>query len=559
MKYPAQRLTFIFSAQSKSTGVLALAFTALVTGCSSIQSESDADPHYRLTLLHTNDHHGRFWKNSHGEYGMAARKTLIDQIRAEVEEEGGQVLLLSGGDINTGVPESDLQDAEPDFKGMRHLGYDAMAVGNHEFDNPLDIIRQQQEWAGFPFLAANIYDSNTGERLFEPYKVFDLDGLKVAVIGLITEDTKKLGNPEFMGDIEFSLPSVEAAVLVPELKKKSDIVIAATHMGHYDNAAYGVNAPGDVSLARRVSGIDIIVGGHSQDPVCMSAENLSNMAYQAGDPCLPDSQNGTLIMQAHEWGKYVGRADLEYQDGELTLLSYQLIPVNLKKKVKNAEGKSERVLVAEAIPEDAGMLDFLQPFQDQGQDELNIPIGNVDDRLEGDRSVVRFQPTNLGHLIATAQMEKVKADLAVMNSGGIRDSIEAGEITYKEVLMVQPFSNTVASVDLTGKELMEYLSIVASKPVDTGAFAQFAGVALEIVDGKLTNALVGNKPIDSDHVYRLAVNSYIAAGGDGYPDLSSHPGYVNSGFVDAEVLKTFLSQHSPIQASDYDNQAIQRL
>ncbi len=90
--------------------------------------------HY-LTILHTNDNHGRFWSNERGEYGMAARKTLIDSFRAEVAAEGGQVLLLSGGDINTGVPESDTQDAEPDFRGMTMLGYDAMAVGNHEFDN----------------------------------------------------------------------------------------------------------------------------------------------------------------------------------------------------------------------------------------------------------------------------------------------------------------------------------------------------------------------------------------------------------------------------------------
>ncbi len=539
--------------------LLALVGAVVLSGCSSLQNGLDADKTYKLTLLHTNDHHGRFWRNSHDEYGMAARKTLIDQIRAEVEGQGGQVLLLSGGDINTGVPESDLQDAEPDFKGMTMLGYDAMAVGNHEFDNPLQTIRKQQAWADFPFLAANIYDGKTGERLFNPYTIFNLEGLRVAVLGLTTEDTKKLGNPEYMGDVEFTVPAVEAAVLVPELKKEADVIIAATHMGHYTDAHYGVNAPGDVTLARTVPGIDIIVGGHSQDPVCMVGENQANTSYKPGDPCLPDSQNGTLIMQAHEWGKYVGRADLEFHDGELKLLSYQLIPVNLKKKVKDAEGKSVRVLVADQIAEDPEVLAFLQPYQDKGQEELNLAIGSVDAKLEGDRHVVRFQPTNLGSLIAAAQMEKVKADLAVMNSGGIRDSIEAGEITYKEVLMVQPFSNTVASVDLNGAELLEYLATVAAKPVDTGAFAQFAGVRLEIVNGKLQKASVAGKPIDPGKTYRMAINSYIAAGGDGYPNLASHPGYVNSGFVDAEVLKTYLQKHSPISAAEYDTGDIRRL
>jgi 5'-nucleotidase/UDP-sugar diphosphatase len=108
------------------------AAAALLAGCA-----TGPRAPLKLTVLHTNDHHGRFWPNSDGEYGLAARKTLIDKVRAEVAAGGGQVLLLDGGDVNTGVPESDLQDAEPDFKGMNLLGYDAAAIGNHEFDKPL--------------------------------------------------------------------------------------------------------------------------------------------------------------------------------------------------------------------------------------------------------------------------------------------------------------------------------------------------------------------------------------------------------------------------------------
>ncbi len=543
--------------QLLSVGVLT--FVLVVTGCSSLQPGPDPDKTYKVTLLHTNDHHGRFWRNKYGEYGIAARKSLITDIRNEVAGEGGYVLLLSGGDINTGVPESDLQNAEPDFKGMSKLGYDAMAVGNHEFDNTLDVIRMQEQWAGFPFLAANIYDGETGQRLFEPYKVFEFDGLRIGVMGLTTDDTKKLGNPEFMGGVEFTVPTAEAEKLLPELKGKSDIVVAATHMGHYADGNHGVNAPGDVTLARTVPGIDIIVGGHSQDPVCITSEGMENISFKPGDPCIPDSQNDTLIMQAHEWGKYVGRADLEYHNGELKLVNYQLIPVNLKKKVKNASGESERILVAEEIPEDPEMRAFLQPFQDKGQEELNIVIGSVDTKLEGGRKVVRFKPTNLGHLIATAQMEKVRADLAVMNSGGIRDSIEGGTITYKDVLKVQPFANAVSSVDLTGTELLAYLKEVSAKPVDTGAFAQFAGVSLKIVDGKLVSAKVAGQDIVPTKTYRMAINSYIASGGDGYPKMSKHPGYVNSGFVDAEVLKTYVQRHSPIDAAAHDTGDIVRL
>ena len=109
----------------------------------------EKDKTYAITILHTNDHHGHFWQNDHGEYGLGAQKTLVDGIRQEVAAQGGSLLLLSGGDINTGVPESDLQDAEPDFRGMNLVGYDAMAIGNHEFDNPLSVLRQQEN--GQPF------------------------------------------------------------------------------------------------------------------------------------------------------------------------------------------------------------------------------------------------------------------------------------------------------------------------------------------------------------------------------------------------------------------------
>lgn len=132
----------------------------------------EKDKTYNITILHTNDHHGHFWQNANGEYGLAAQKTLVDQIRQEVAAQGGSVLLLSGGDINTGVPESDLQDAEPDFRGMNLVGYDAMAIGNHEFDNPLSVLRQQEKWATFPLLSANIYQQGTEKRLFKPYRSF---------------------------------------------------------------------------------------------------------------------------------------------------------------------------------------------------------------------------------------------------------------------------------------------------------------------------------------------------------------------------------------------------
>ncbi|ECF6256649.1 bifunctional UDP-sugar hydrolase/5'-nucleotidase [Salmonella enterica] len=534
---------------------VALALLAAFALASQPAQAYEKDKTYKITILHTNDHHGHFWRSEYGEYGLAAQKTLVDSIRKEVAQEGGSVLLLSGGDINTGVPESDLQDAEPDFRGMNLIGYDAMAVGNHEFDNPLTVLRQQEKWAKFPFLSANIYQKSTGERLFKPWAIFTRQDIKIAVIGLTTDDTAKIGNPEYFTDIEFRKPAEEAKVVIQELNmnEKPDVIIATTHMGHYDNGDHGSNAPGDVEMARSLpaGSLAMIVGGHSQDPVCMASENKKQVNYVPGTPCAPDKHNGIWIVQAHEWGKYVGRADFEFRNGEMKMVNYQLIPVNLKKKVTWDNGKSERVLYTPEIAENPQMLSLLTPFQNKGKAQLEVKIGSVNGLLEGDRSKVRFVQTNMGRVILAAQIARTGADFGVMSGGGIRDSIEAGDITYKSVLKVQPFGNIVVYADMSGKEVVNYLTAVAQMKPDSGAYPQFANVSFVAKEGKLTDLKIKGEPVDPAKTYRMATLSFNATGGDGYPRIDNKPGYVNTGFIDAEVLKEFIQQNSPLDAAAF--------
>ncbi len=547
MSTPAPR--FLPATRRRAAPLIRLAcvLLAALAGCAAPPPPTPPRAPLKLTLLHTNDHHGRFWANADGEYGMAARKTLVDRIRAEVKASGGQVLLLDGGDVNTGVPESDLTDAEPDFQGMNAIGYDAMAVGNHEFDKPPAVLAKQRGWSHFPMLAANIYGAD-GKRLFEPYKVFPVAGWRIAVLGLTTDDTRKMALPANLAGIEFRPPAAEAARLMPELRGQADMVIAATHMGHYPDARRGVNAPGDVEMARAVKGFDLIVGGHSQNPVCMKAENRRDEAYVPGTPCAPDRQNGAWIVQAHEWGKYLGRADFELDGGQVKLLRYALLPINLKQR--QADGSKPPY--TEAIPEDAALRALLAPFQAAGQDRLGLEVAQSDGVLDGDRERVRRQPTNLGLLVARAMRDKTGADLALMNAGGLRDSLPAGRISYRDVLKVQPFGNTVVTVQMGGAELLSYLQAAARMTPGSGAFAHLAGARLVIAGNALVEATVAGQPIDPARSYRLAVNNFTASGGDGYPKLSDHPGLVNTGFVDAEVLRSYLAAHSPLKVADFD-------
>ncbi|UXK10186.1 bifunctional UDP-sugar hydrolase/5'-nucleotidase UshA [Shewanella putrefaciens] len=547
-------------------GLVATAVLAALAGCNN--SDDDKIPTTcaeagsackAFTILHTNDNHGRFWENSDGEYGLAAQKTLVDQIRAEVSKNGGQTLLLSGGDINTGVPESDLQDAIPDFTGMNKIGYDAMAVGNHEFDNPLSVLDMQRRLAEFPMLAANIYRKNTdgsqGERYFDAYKIFNVNGLKIAVIGLTTEDTAKIGNPEFISDLIFTDPKVEIAKVIKEIKdaKSADIIFATTHMGHYADGQNGSNAPGDVALARALKegDLQVVIGGHSQNPVCMESgsENKVYADFKPGDECAPDKQNGTWIMQAHEWGKYVGRADFEYFNGELHLASYKLVPVNMRKL--DEKGAKTTELAGAKIEPDTELKELLSYYQEKGQAKLDEVIATTDALLDGERANVRNKQTNLGRMLAMAQSGKVSADFGVMNSGGVRASIQPGNITYRDVLTVQPFGNMVTLNEMTGTEVAAYLGAVGSLQIGSGGYAQITGVKMTIdCVAKTANiSQINGKDFSAGATYKFTVPSFNAAGGDGYPKLASP---IQTGYVDADLLYTFLKDKQSIVAADYN-------
>lgn len=515
----------------------------------------EKDKVYHLTILHTNDHHGHFWPNDIGEYGLAAQKTVVDRVRTEVAAQGGSLLLLSGGDINTGVPESDIQNAEPDFKGMASIGYDAMAVGNHEFDNDIATIREQERWANFPFLSANIYAKQTGTRVFSPYALFNQQGLKIAVIGLTTDDTPILADVKNTQDFEFRSPANEAKQVIADINQQQapDLIFAVTHMGHYDDGQHGSMAAGDVELARSlpVGALAMIIGGHSQNPVCMANSKQKIVNYVPGTPCAPDKQNGTWIVQAHEWGKYVGRADFTFKNGQLTLEHYQLIPINLKKEVENSDGSKKLAFYTESIAADEAMVKLLTPYQNKGQQQLLVVIGQLQGRLEGERAIVRSQQTNLGQLLLAAFIEKTNADIGIMTGGMIRDTLIEGNITYRDLLKVEPFGNTVVYADLTGQHLLDYLTVAANKKAGAGAFAHFANLNI-IMDGdKISSVKVKGVALDLNQTYRLATLNFLAAGGDGYPTINTLPSYVDTGFMDADVLRTYFEKHSPIIADKF--------
>ena len=475
---------------------------------------------YKLTVLHTNDNHGRFWQNKDGEYGMAARATVIKQVRDEVQSYGGHVMLIDAGDVNTGVPQSDMLDAEPDFKGMGLLGYDVMAIGNHEFDNDLQTIKRQRQWAGFPFISANLYYKNSPRRVFPSHIIKEYDGLKVTVFGLTTEDTPLKSNPENTKHVRFTPAVQEAKKIVPWLRKNTDVLIGLTHCGHYPNENQVADAPGDVTIARQTKGIDLIVGGHTQKPLFE-----------------PDYQNGTAIVQAYEWGKYVGRVDLEITDGVVKVVNYKLIPVNLK-------------TVETKIAADAEVESFLRPFKEKGDTTLLVEIGKTEVEFTGNGGKGRLQETNLGNLVSRAYKEKFQSDIGIANGGSIRDSIYVGKITYETVLMVLPFGNEVVTATLTGAALRDYLQTIVTLQVPpTGGFPQITGVDIvaDQATRQIKSVLINGKEIEDGRSYKVSLPEFIANGGDKYPKVD----FIKYGVIDGQVLKDYIQNLGTLDAAQF--------
>lgn len=481
---------------------------------------------YHLTILHTNTHSGHFLKFDeypvHDIGGMAARSTIVNIVRAEVEEAGGHVLLLSAGDVNIGTPESDLLYAEPDFKLMNMLGYDAMTLGNLDLHHPPEVLMKQREWAGFPFLSANVVKKETGEILVDPYIVKEYDGLHVAIFGLTLEQadfTSKHG-----GMFESRSVIETSKKLVPQLRAKADLVIALTHIGHIIESGGSYRTPGDIQLAEEVPEIDIIVGGET-NTIFTGLKAIGN----------------TLLVHPGMYGRYVGRLDLTIDSEAQKKVSdytYTLIPVNLKKQV-TYKGKSYYMYLEQGYVEDPAVLEFIQPYLDQVATLLSQPVGEALVRLDGERELVYAQETNLANLITDAMRAKTGAEIAFENAGGIRASIEAGPITYRDILTVLPFRDRLILLDMTGEQIMDVLSDAATVTPGRSGMIHTSGLTWTVKKGIPEQVMVGNAPIELERVYKVVTTSYIAAGRPHYVAFENIPHY-DTGFTDASMLREYI-------------------
>jgi 5'-nucleotidase len=462
-----------------------------------------AQAEYTLHILHINDLHSRIEPinrfdstcsaedDAAGECfgGVARIKTFIDGKRAELE--GENVIVLDAGDQFQGSLMYTTYKGDVEAEMMNAIGFDAMAVGNHEFD---DGPEQLAEFAGevdVPIISGNLDLSQSNvlsdEEVMD-HIVLDVGGERIGIVSALATDTVETSSP---GDAIIFQDEVDAIQADVDALTEQGVtkIVALTHVG----------LPMDRAIAEGTTGLDAIVGGHSHTL-------LSNT--EEGAPSYPTEVNGVPIVQAYAYSKYVGHLTLVFDDdGNVTSATGDTVLIDASVEPDEA--------VAARIAELAGPIEELK----------SRVIGSSAAPIEGDRTVCRAMECEMGSLIADAMLDRVAdqgIQIAIQNGGGIRASIDAGEITMGEVLTVLPFQNTLSTFTATGQQIVDALENGVSQIEEgAGRFPQVAGMSFAFdasaePGARISDVMVDGAPIDPAASYGVVTNNYVRNGGDGY-------------------------------------------
>ena len=498
--------------------ILLAGAAALASGGALAQSTPSS---FTITILHSNDTHDNLdpitlsGKDAKGadvkaSYGGVARiKTLIDQLTAK----STNPIVLDAGDAFTGTLYGTVYKGATELAYLTAWGVQAQTLGNHEFDGGPAQLAPYLKAATYPVLSSNIDVSNEPllKGLIKPSTVLDVRGEKIGVVGVTTPETPITSSPG--PTVKFLDPVASVQKAVDDLKAQGiNKIILLSHLG------YDV----DTAIAPRLHDIDVIIGGHSHTPLGSYA-GVGLPAPQGNDPTVVRNADGNpvLITQAWEYGKFYGDLRVTF-DAKGVPVSWkgQTIPVTDAYKPNPT---LDAAVKAFAVP--------LEAFRKQ-------VVGTAAILMNGNRTEVRQRETNLGNFVADAFLWKTQnsgAVISLQNGGGIRASIEAGQVTTGQVIAVQPFGNTVYLIDLTGAEVTAALENGVSQwETGAGRFMQVGGLKYSVdlakpVGARVSGVQVGNakdgyKPIDPAATYRVVTNNFVAGGGDGFNVLKNAKG-----------------------------------
>lgn len=467
---------------------------------------------YELNILHINDLHSRIEainkydstcsaeEASKNECfgGIARVKTAIDTRRGELTD--ANVLVLDAGDQFQGSLFYSMFKSGPIADFMNGIGFDAMAIGNHEFDDGPEELLKFIEASEFPIISGNTIaaEGSPVAGKFEPYIIKDIGGQKVAVVSVLATDTDETSSPGDQIRFEDEVEYLKKAVADLEGQGINKIVLLS-HVGYHR----------DQEIAAAVDGIDVIVGGHSHTLLSSTDEKAAG-PY----PTLVKNPGGTdvPIVQAYAYSKYLGDLKVIFDDNGV---------------VTSAEG-APQLLDSSVVP-DAGYAAKVEELGKPLEELKQKVVGSTQDTIVGDRDVCRVEECSMGNLVADAQLDRVKDQgitISIANSGGLRASIDSGDVTMGEVLTVLPFQNTIATFQLKGSDLRAALENGVSQIEEVaGRFPQVAGMKYSFDKSKpagerITDVQVKEGdafvPLDAEKTYGVVTNNYVRGGGDGY-------------------------------------------
>ena len=458
-------------------------------------SAVDVEGNYSLTLLHTNDVHAHQAPNADGDGGAALEASVIQQVRVA----NPNTLLLSAGDTFTGTLFYVMHHGLDSAALMNAMQYDAMTLGNHEFDDGDGNLALFIDALNFPVVAANVdfEQSSALKGKTQPYVILDQAGEKVGIIGLANPETAIISRPGSDLVFESDLVSIVQATVDELTADGVNKIIVLSHIGY----------PLDLELAQAVNGVDIIVDGHTHTLLA----DYDIRAVEAYPAEVFNAEGKTvLVVQAGENLETIGQLDVKFDpDGEL--LQWDGDSIYLSHFIQPDPATSAMVATLYA------------PIDVLTKEVISKSIVY----LEGDRTVCRFEECNLGNLITDAMRAETGAQVALENGGGIRASIEKGDVTLGDVLTVLPFGNLVSTLSLSGKDLLATLENGASQ-METGAgrFLQVSGLRYTVDPSRAVGSRISKvevldaegtyQPLNPTEIYTVATNDFMRSGGDGY-------------------------------------------
>lgn len=478
--------------------VAAILILLIAFGCATHQ-KSEA-PSYRVTILHFNDIHGYIeaHRTPEGQMGGIARiDALVKSIQKENQAKGVPTLLLFAGDLIQGSPVSTLFHGTQTMEMLGDAGVNLATMGNHAFDYGQENFYALLEKSPYPWVTCNVDKKGADGELvpiLKPGKTFVLEnGLRVGVVGVVTGELVTATNPKNVVGIVAENPIDAVRRHLPGFDAESELLILLSHCG----------IACDKKMADAFPNVDLIVGGHNH-----------NLYRQ------PIMENNVAIVQAGQYGEYLGRADILVEGDVGKVESYRVYPITID---------------LSEDPEVAAKVDAVMENVDERGQEV---IAKAENLLDGNRETVRRAESNFGDLVCDLIRKRLGTDVVLINGGSFRASINPGDIKVADVLAVFPFGNTLVKMTVSGDVIRQAIERgLQDDPEDNpGSFAQISGVAYEIDGRKAVNIVINGAPIDLNKSYSLGTNGFMASGGDGFEMLKDIRDKNDTGLTPADVI-----------------------